>query len=62
MLERLVDYDTKSVDVCSLNDHVFAMVSSVETMLTFSPNPIEFRVSYKYDKFFFNTVFICLAF
>lgn len=48
-----IDDDTKNVDGCSMNEHVFKMVSNVETRLTFSPSIVEFRVSYTY------TIYMC---
>ncbi|XP_029346178.1 uncharacterized protein LOC100574627 [Acyrthosiphon pisum] len=45
----LIDDNTKSMGACSLNEHVLETVSNVETRLTFSPNPIEFRVMKRYS-------------
>jgi len=48
-----INDDTKNVDDCSMNEHVFETVSNVETRLIFSPSVIEFRVSYTYTIYVF---------
>jgi len=48
-----IDDDTKNVDDCSMNEHIFETVSNIETRLTFSPSILEFRVSSTYTIYVF---------